>query len=54
MNRNFIVVCSECSEEHSTEDVEFCNVEEDIQGRDIMYFICPITKMETESLVYAK
>ncbi len=54
MNRNFIVVCTECSEEHSTEDVEFSNVEEDIQGRDIMHFICPITKMDTRSLVYAK
>ncbi len=54
MNRNFIVVCTECSEEHSTEDVEFSNVEEDIQGRDIMHFICTITKMETKILVYAK
>jgi len=54
MNRNFIVICSECSEEHSTEDVEFSNVEENPQGWDIMYFICPITKMEARSLVYAK
>jgi hypothetical protein len=28
-------------------------VEENPQGWDIMYFICPITKMETRSLVYA-
>ena len=53
MNRNFIVVCTECSEEHSTADIEFSNVEEDIQGRDIMCFICPVTNVETKSLVYA-
>jgi len=53
MNRNFIVVCTECSEEHSTEDVEFSNVEENPQGWDIMYFICPVTSLEAKSLVYA-
>jgi len=54
MERSFIVVCTESSEVHSTEDIEFSNVEEDIQGWDIMYFICPITKMEARSLVYAE
>jgi hypothetical protein len=38
MNRNFIVICSKCSEEHDTSEVKFLNVEEDIQGWDIMYF----------------
>ena len=54
MNRNFIVVCTECSEEHDMESIKFLNVEEDIQGRDIMHFICPITKLEARSLVYAE
>jgi hypothetical protein len=53
MNRNFIVVCTECSEEHSTESIKFLNVEEDIQGRDIMFFVCPVTNLEARSLVYA-
>jgi len=53
MNRNFIVVCTECSEEHSTESIKFLNVEEDIQGRDIMFFVCPVTGLETKSLVYS-
>lgn len=52
MERGFIVVCTECSEEHDTESVKFLNIEEDIQGRDIMYFECPVTNMETRSLVY--
>ena len=53
MNRKFIVVCTECSEEHSTESIKFLNVEEDIQGRDIMHFECPVTNLEAKSLVYA-
>ena len=54
MNNSFIVVCTECSEEHDTETVKFLNIEEDIQGRDIMYFECPVTNLEARSLVYAK
>ena len=54
MNEQFIVICSECSEEHLTTEVEFLNVEEDMQGRDVMYYVCPITNIETSSLVYRK
>jgi len=53
MERGFIVVCTECSEEHDTESVKFLNIEEDIQGQDIMYFECPLTNLEAKSLVYA-
>ena len=52
MNDHFIVICSECSEEHLTTEVTFLNVEEDMQGRDVMYYICPVTVTETKSLVY--
>jgi len=54
MTQRFIVICPECSEEHLTTEVEFLNVEEDIQGRDVMFFVCPITKTPTKSLVYGK
>lgn len=54
MSKKFVVLCTECSEEHETGEVEFVNVEEDIQGRDVMYFICPVTKTEAKSLVYRK
>jgi len=54
MNRHLIVVCTECSEEHDTETVKFLNIEEDVQGRDIMYFECPVTNLEAKSMVYAK
>lgn len=53
MNK-FIVICSECSEEHTTPELEFLNIEEDIQGRVIMYFTCPVTNSDTKSLVYSK
>ena len=54
MNERFIVICSECGEEHLTTEVEFLNVEEDFQGRDVMYYTCPITNKPTKSLVYRK
>ena len=47
-----IVVCTECSEEHDTSEVKFLNIEEDMEGRDIMYFTCPVTNLDTKSLVY--
>jgi hypothetical protein len=47
-----IVVCSKCSEEHDTSEVKFLNIEEDMEGRDIMYFTCPVTSLDTKSLVY--
>lgn len=49
-----IVICSECSEEHLTTEIECVNIEEDIQGRDILYFVCPVTDEVTKSLVYKK
>jgi hypothetical protein len=54
INEQFIVICGECSQEHLTTDVEFFDVEEDIHGHDVMYFVCPITKTETKSKVYRK
>ena len=34
------VYCEWCSEWHYTDDVEVLNVEEDIQGRDLLHFEC--------------
>ena len=50
--RKFKVICSECSEEHFVEDIKVVNVEENIQGQDVCFFECPITKQITKSLVY--
>jgi len=54
MNQQFIVKCTECSKNHLTSKVEFLNIEEDMQGRDVMHYTCPITKQPTKSLVYRK
>lgn len=54
MNERFIVRCTECGENHWTTEVEFLNVEEDIHGRDVMSYTCPITNQSTKSLVYRK
>ena len=54
MNERFVVICPECSEEHLTTEVEFLNIEEDIQGRDVFFFKCPITRQDTKSFVYSR
>ena len=46
------VVCSECEEHQETEKVKFLDIEEDMQGRDVMKFVCPVTNKPTKSLVY--
>jgi hypothetical protein len=52
MKTAFYVRCAECQEQHYVDEVELLNVEEDIIGRDIMYFVCPETAMYSKSLVY--
>lgn len=53
MERKFKVICTECSEEHPIEDIKVVNVEEDIQGRDVCFFECPITEQIAKSFVYS-
>jgi hypothetical protein len=48
------VICSECDEQHSPDDVEFVNIEEDFQGRDVITFVCPETGNEAKSNVYGR
>ena len=45
------VKCPECNESHDPADVEFVNIEEDSQGRDLLTFVCPNTGKETKALV---
>lgn len=49
----YYVICKECSENHRTDTIELLNVEEDIEGRDVVFFVCPVTEIETKSLVYS-
>ena len=49
--RNY-VLCPECKEEHFSDEVEFLDCYEGDRGQDVMKFVCPVTKKETESNVY--
>jgi len=46
------VICDQCHQNHAPDEVEFVNVEEDIYGRDLITFVCPVTQQQTDSLVY--
>lgn len=49
MKHAYRVYCQWCSNWHSTEDVEFLNIEEDIQGNDVMHFRCNSKKSWNEA-----
>ena len=51
---NFIVRCSECGDEHFPNEVQTLNIEEDIQGRDLVQFVCPSNGVITKSFIFAK
>ena len=46
------VRCSACGGEHNVNDVVLENVEEDIQGRDVAIFVCPVTSEIARSFVF--
>jgi hypothetical protein len=45
------VHCPECGEDHNPEEVVFVGIEEDIHGRDLLAYVCPVTGKETKALV---
>lgn len=53
MERKMFVRC-ECGEEHDSEEVEFLNVESDIQGRDVLTFLCSCSEDTQKSLVFSR
>lgn len=48
----FVVRCPSCGEEHYVNDCDFLNVEENVHGQDVMFFVCPDTNSKASSLVY--
>lgn len=44
------VKCKECDEWKDEDKTEFVDIEEDLQGRDILTFICPDCKTKQRSL----
>jgi hypothetical protein len=47
--RTIWVRCSKCKQDHDERDVEFLNIEEDIQGKDILTFEFPDCKTTQKS-----
>ena len=52
MNYSFVVKCLECNDEHLTNEVKCVNIEENMYGEDVLYFICSVTDTITQSRVY--
>jgi len=52
MNNNFFVCCPACDDDHEASEVESLNIEEDIQGRDVVTFRCPYSNTIQQSLVF--
>jgi hypothetical protein len=48
------VTCKCCKEEHEIKKVRTINIEEDMQGRDVVSFECPKCKALSNSLVYVR
>lgn len=48
----FMVKCPECGDDHLPNEVQTLNIEEDIQGRDVIEFVCPFNGVTTKSFVF--
>lgn len=48
------VWCPDCDEEHDTEEVEFLDISEGMQGEDRMTFKCPESLHVFTSTVYGR
>ena len=54
LNRTNEVYCSKCKGWYTEREVQFINIEEDMEGRDVMTFRCPKCNTEQCSLVRAR
>lgn len=45
------VNCSKCGQYHYQGEIETINIEEDIQGYDLLTYICPVTLEQTKSYI---
>jgi hypothetical protein len=54
IERQVHVRCPECGATHTVEEIELLDVAEDIEGRDVANFNCPVTQNSTTSLVYSR
>ena len=50
--KKLFVICKKCGEKHGQGDVKTIDIEEDVQGRDVLIFICPITNLRSSYYIY--
>lgn len=50
--RSLFVMCKECGKNHYSDDVKTVDIEEDVQGRDVLTFICPVTNHNSKSYIF--
>ena len=48
------VYCSHCKEWYTESEVQFLNIEEDMEGRDILTFTCHVCNTQQRSLVRSR
>lgn len=48
------VVCPECGEQHSTDDIDATDIESTFEGWDRITYVCPVTGVETRAVVRVK
>ena len=52
LKKKIKVYCKRCKEWHDEDDVGFVDIEEDMQGADILTFICPVCQSMQKSRRY--
>lgn len=45
------VPCPLCDHEHTTHQVKFLNIEENMYGEDVLTFVCPYAGVQTSAVV---
>lgn len=47
----YIVTCPECKKVHCIQGLEWVDIEEDMQGKDLLTFDCPACKKRVKAYV---
>ena len=51
MKSDLYVLCPSCGEKHYNDELHATGLEEDIEGRDVIRYVCPVTKTGAQAVV---
>jgi len=51
---NAHVTCPKCKEESPVESVEYLDIEENMQGKDVLTFVCPHCNEQVKALIWVR